>query len=336
MDYKTTLDTLIARQDLDQAHMREVMDAVMDGQLTQAQIGALLVALRMKGETTAEIAGAASSMRDHATHIDAGPAPIVDTCGTGGDGAHTYNISTTAAFIAAGAGAKIAKHGNRSVSSACGSADVLGTLGVNVSASPETVGRCVREVGIGFLFAPSLHGAMKHAIGPRRELGVRTLFNLLGPLTNPARATAQVIGVFDPRYTTVFAEVLRDMGSQRAMIVHGDDGLDEITGTACTRISELRDGQVRDLQFDPRPLIGDFCTAADLRGGDAEANAAILRDILAGSTGPMADVACLNAAAAITVAGLADDMPTAFALARQSIVSGAAAAKLAALITASA
>lgn len=332
MEYKKTLESLIAGHDLTQDQMTVVMDAVMDGQLTPAQVAGLLVALRIKGETVHEIAGAARSMRLHATRVDAGPGMVVDTCGTGGDGAHTFNISTTAAFIAAGAGVTIAKHGNRSVSSACGSADVLQALGVNVDATPELVGACCREVGIGFLFAVKLHGAMKHAIGPRRELGVKTLFNLLGPLANPARASAQVIGVYAPAYTDIFAQVLRDLGTARALVVHGHDGLDEITGVALTRVSELRDGVVRTWDFDPRPHIGDFSFETDLKGGDATLNAAITRAILDGEPGPKADVACLNAAAAIWVSGRAADYTTAFAAARASIASGAARAKLDALI----
>ncbi len=324
-----TLERLISGTHLTFDEMTEVMDQVMTGQLTPAQIGALLIALRIKGETTEEIAAAATSMRKHATRIDAGAPPIVDTCGTGGDGRHTFNISTTAAIIAAGAGVKIAKHGNRSISSKCGSADVLAALGINTSATPDQVSASVQNAGIGFLFAPALHGAMKHAIGPRRELGVRTIFNMLGPLTNPACATAQVIGVFAPELTTVFADVLKRMGAERALIVHGLDGSDEITGCACTAMTELRAGTITSRQFDPRPIIGSFCTEEDLKGGDADANAAITRAILDGSdSGPKAQVACLNAGAVIYVAGLAASIEDGYAKALDAIASGSAISKL--------
>jgi anthranilate phosphoribosyltransferase len=335
MEFRQALSSLMQRQDLTGEVMEQVMDQVMDGQLTPAQIGGLLVALHMKGETVHEIAGAARSMRRHATRIDAGPLPIVDTCGTGGDGAGTFNISTTAALIAAGAGAKVAKHGNRSVSSHCGSADVLMALGVNVDLPPEQVGACVREVGIGFLFAPKLHGAMKHAIGPRRELGVRTLFNILGPMSNPAGADRQVIGVFAPDLTEIMASVLGELGTKHAMVVHGHDQLDEITGTTLTRITEWRDGAARTWDLDPVAYLGRTCQPSDLKGGDATANAAITRAILGGEDSPRAGVACLNAAAAILVAGLATDLHDGMAQARQAISSGQALAKLNALVQAS-
>ena len=332
MEFKAALDALINRQDLSAADMEALMDDIMEGRLTPAQIGAVLMALRMKGETVEEISAAARSMRGHATRIDAGPGPIVDTCGTGGDGAGSINISTCAAFIAAGAGAKIAKHGNRSVSSQCGSADVLKALGVNLEATPEKVGECVREVGIGFLFAPMLHGAMKHAIGPRRELGVRTVFNILGPLSNPAGADCQLLGVFAPTLVEPIADVLKELGCQRAMVVHGLDGMDEITGTTQTEVAEVRHGELRCYQLDPTPYLGSYCTAADLEGGDAEANAGILRSILEGEDSARANVVALNGAAAIHVAGLADGLDGAMELARQAIASGAAAAKLERLI----
>ncbi len=334
MTYTDYLNKLIAGTDLSADETTDVMDQLMDGELTPAQVAAFITALRIKGETTDEISAAALSMRRHATRIDAGAPPVVDTCGTGGDGSGTFNISTTAAFIAAGAGAKIAKHGNKSVSSQCGSADVLAALGVNLDITPEQVGNCVRDVGIGFLFAPKLHGAMKHAIGPRRELGVRTIFNMLGPLTNPAGATAQVIGVFDAALTGVFAEVLNKMGSSRAMIVHGSDYLDEITLTGTTQVSELKDGKVETRQLDPLEYVGSLCSAEALKGGDAEVNAGILRDILGGAEGPKADVAKLNAAAAIYVGGLADDLGAAYGKAGDAIESGAAKQKLDDLVAA--
>lgn len=332
MEYREVLERLAAGKNLSAAEMEAVIDEVMEGRLTPAQVGGLLVALRMKGESAEEIGAAARSMRRHATRIDAGPPPVVDTCGTGGDRAHTFNISTCAAFIAAGAGARIAKHGGRSVSSKCGSADVLKALGVNIELPPERVGASVREVGIGFLFAPLLHGAMKHAAGPRRELGVRTIFNILGPLSNPAGADRQLLGVFDGRLTPVLGEVLCQLGTRHALVVHGSDGLDEITGTGPTQVSELRDGSVQTRQFDPRPWLGAYCRPEDLRGGEAPENAAILTAILAGEDSPRARVCLLNGAAAILVAGLAEDFSDAWTLARQAVASGAARAKLEALI----
>jgi len=334
-DYPATLNALLAGEDLGCERMTAAMDAVMEGELTPAQIGALLVALRMKGESVAEISGAAASMRRHATRIDAGEPPVVDTCGTGGDGAGTFNVSTAAAIIAPAAGVKVAKHGNRSVSSKCGSADVLRELGVNIDATPEVVGRCVREVGIGFLFAPKLHGAMKHAVGPRRELGIRSIFNVLGPLSNPAGATAQVMGVFAAELVPVLAKVLQELGAQRAMVVHGLDGLDEITGTTNTRVAELRDGQVSEHEFDPRPCIGDYCRAEELSGGEPAESARHIRDILAGQDGPRSRVARLNAAAAILVADRAPDFAAAYVRAGEVIADGTAAAKLQALAAAS-
>jgi anthranilate phosphoribosyltransferase len=334
MVFKDILNSLIAGQDLDRDSMRDVMDHVMDGELTPAQIGALLTALRIKGETIDEISAAAASMREHATRVDGGSGPLVDTCGTGGDGAHTINISTGAAIVAAAAGVRIAKHGNRSVSSKCGSADVLMALGVNLDLTPDQVGASVRDIGIGFLFAPKLHGAMKHAIGPRRELGVRTIFNMLGPLTNPAGAESQVLGVFAPELTETFAHVLNSLGSRRALIVHGNDGLDEITTTSSTQVAELRDGTVTTWQLDPLPYIGEFADSATLKGGDADENAAILRALFAGDASKeVSDIVALNAAAAIYV-NAQDLLPFAEAVvqARAAIADGRAAAKLDALI----
>lgn len=334
MVFKDVLNALMAGQDMDRDSMREVMDHVMDGKLTPAQIGALLTALRIKGETIDEISAAAASMREHATRVDGGDGPLVDTCGTGGDGAHTINISTGAAIVAAAAGCRIAKHGNRSVSSKCGSADVLMALGVNLDLTPDQVGACVREVGIGFLFAPKLHGAMKHAIGPRRELGVRTIFNMLGPLTNPAGAESQVLGVFAPELTDTFAHVLNSLGSRRALIVHGNDGLDEITTTTTTRVAEVRNGEVTSWELDPLAYIGEFADSAALKGGEAEENAAILRKLFAGEASKeVTDIVALNAAAAIYV-NAQDDLAFADAVAqaRAAITDGRAAATLDALV----
>ena len=315
---------LIAGADLGRAKMRAVMEQIMSGQATDAQIGAFLVALRIKGETIDEIAGGAEVMREKATPIVTVRPDLIDTCGTGGDDSGTFNISTTVAFVACGAGLAVAKHGTRSISSQCGSSDVLTALGVNIEATPEKVGECIDEVGIGFLFAIALHGAMKHAIGPRRELATRTVFNILGPLTNPAGAKRQLLGVFDGALTEALAGVLRELGSERALVVHGSDGLDEITLTGPTQVSELRDGQISTRQIH----LGDFglqtVAAEALKGGDADYNARILREVLDGKEGPQRDVVLLNAAAAMVVGGLAENITAGLELARASIDSGKA------------
>ncbi|MDD4736198.1 MAG: anthranilate phosphoribosyltransferase [Kiritimatiellae bacterium] len=316
--------------DLNGDEMCGVMDEIMTGRATPAQIAGFIVALRMKGETVAEVSGAAASMRKHATFIEAGVRKVVDTCGTGGDGAGTFNISTTTAFVAAGAGICVAKHGNRAVSSQCGSADVLLELGVNINAEPELMEQCIQEHGIGFLFAPKMHPAMKYAIGPRRELGIRTIFNMLGPLTNPAGATGQVLGVFAPHLTEMFAQVLLELGTRRAFIVHGDDGLDEITCTGPTRVSELRDGVIRTYELNPDLLLADgVCDASELAGGAAALNASILKGVLSGERRDGArQVVLLNAAAAIVVGEKADRLEDGLKLAEESLDSGAALAKL--------
>ena len=315
---------LIAGADLSRARTRAAMAQIMSGQATDAQIGAFLVALRIKGETVDEIAGCAEVMREKATPIATTRPDLIDTCGTGGDGSGTFNISTAVAFVACGAGLAVAKHGNRSISSHCGSADVLDALGVNVEASPEKVGECIDEVGIGFLFAVALHGAMKHAIGPRRELATRTVFNVLGPLTNPAGAKRQLLGVYDGALTEALAGVLGQLGSERALVVHGSDGLDEITLTGPTQVSELRDGQVSTRQIDPRDFGLQRASAEALQGGDAAYNAHILREVLDSREGPRRDVVLINAAAAIAVGGRAEDMTAGLELARASIDSGRA------------
>ena len=326
------LNRLVDGGDLTQDEVTGTMDAVMEGLLTPAQIAGFIVALRMKGETAEEVVGAAASMRRHATYIDAGARSVVDTCGTGGDKAGTFNISTTAAFVAAGAGVSVAKHGNRAVSSQCGSADVLAELGVNIDADPLVMEQCLQEHGIGFLFAPRMHPAMKHAIGPRRELGVRTIFNMLGPLTNPAAATGQVLGVFAPELTEMFATALRDLGARRAFVVHGSDGLDEITCTGPTRVSELRDGQVRTYELSAEQLLGDLCDPDEIAGGAPPAGAAILRGVLEGKPGGPRQVALLNAAAAVVAGEKADRIEDGLQLATQAVDSGTALAKLDILI----
>ena len=315
---------LIAGADLGRARTRAVMEQIMSGQATDAQIGAFLVALRIKGETIDEIAGGAEAMREKATPIVTVRPDLIDTCGTGGDDSGTFNISTTVAFVACGAGLAVAKHGARSISSQCGSADVLAALGVNVEATPEKVGECIDEVGIGFLFAVALHGAMKHAIGPRRELATRTVFNILGPLTNPAGAKRQLLGVFDGALTEALAGVLRELGSERALVVHGSDGLDEITLTGPTQVSELRDGQISTRQIHPEDFGLQVVSAEALKGGDADYNARILREVLDGREGPQRDVVLLNAAAAMVVGGLAEDITAGLEVARASIDSGKA------------
>ena len=318
------IQELIAGADLDRQKARAVMDQIMSGGATDAQIGAFLVALRIKGESVDEIVGCAEGMREKATPIETARTDLIDTCGTGGDGSGTFNISTTVAFVACGAGLAVAKHGNRSISSQCGSADVLSEMGVNIEASPEQVGECIDEVGIGFLFAVALHGAMRHAIGPRKELATRTVFNVLGPLTNPAGARRQLIGVYDGALTEKLAGVLKELGSERAFVVHGSDGLDEITLTGPTKLSELNNGRVSTREICPEDFGLERVAADALAGGDAARNAEILQMVLDGKTGPQRDVVLLNAAAAIAAGGLAEDMATAINMARESIDSGKA------------
>ncbi len=302
-----------------------VMSQIMAGEATSAQIGAYLMALRMKGETVPEIVGSARAMRRAAVRVSPRTTDLVDTCGTGGDGAGTFNISTTAAFVVAGAGQAVAKHGNRAVSGKSGSADVLEALGVNLDVSPEQVADAIDAVGIGFMFAPKLHPAMKHAIGPRRELGVRTIFNLLGPLTNPAGAPAQIMGVYDENLTETIAEVLGELGNRAAFVVHGAGGLDELTTTGANRVSILRDGVVRTETILPETLGFARAEAAELQGGDAAENAAITRAILAGDDrSARRDVVAFNAGAALVAGGKADTLADGISLAQESIDSGAA------------
>lgn len=342
---KEAIGKVILRQDLSEAEMIDVMNQIMGGEATQAQVGSFITALRMKGETIDEISGAARVMRDHATPIRVGKAldidreeinqdreTILDTCGTGGSGTKSFNISTTVAFVVAACGIKVAKHGNRSISSACGSADVLEALGVNLNVTPQQVETCIKEVGVGFLFAPALHGAMKHAIGPRREIGIRTIFNILGPLTNPAGADRQVLGVYDESLVEVMAKVLVKLGCQRGFVVHGMDGMDEVTLTGPTRVGEIRDGFVSLSTIEPEDFGLRRCSLEELQGGDAEANAQIVRDILQGQVGPKRDVVLLNAAYALVAAGLAKDVETGLDKARSAIDDGLAEAKLQGLV----
>lgn len=335
MDIQRAIDLLSRFGHLQQDEAEAVMNQIMTGEATDAQIAAYLMALRMKGETRDEIAGSARAMRANAnkvtTQIERDV--LLDTCGTGGDKSGTFNISTTVAFVAAGAGVKVAKHGNRAASSKCGSADVLGQLGVSLDLTPEQVGMCIDEVGIGFLFAAKLHPAMKYAIGVRRELGVRTIFNILGPLTNPAGAQRQLMGVFAPDLTDLLAHVLGELGSVSALVVSGYGGVDELTTTGPNRISHYRDGRVQSYDFDAETLGFKGSHISDLHGGDAVENAAILRGILDGTVdSAKRDVVLLNAGAAFVAAGLAEDIAGGVQLAAEVIDSGAATAKLDALI----
>jgi len=329
---------VIERKDLDEKQMVGVMNEIMSGETTPAQIGSFITALRMKGETIEEISGAAMVMREKATRISTGVAVdkgeiLVDTCGTGGDSSGTFNVSTTTAFIVAAAGIPVAKHGNRSVSSKCGSADVLEALGVNLDLSPEQVGACVKEIGIGFLFAPMLHGAMKYAIGPRREIGIRTIFNILGPLTNPAGANVQLLGVYSPDLCEKLARVLGRLGSLRALVVCGAGNVDELTVTGDTEVAELSNGEVRTYTVCPEDMGIDHSRLVDLKGGDTpEKSARILRDILSGAEGPKRSMLLLNSGAALYVAGKAPGLRTGVELAAKILDSGAALAKLEALI----
>jgi anthranilate synthase/phosphoribosyltransferase len=329
---KHAIGMLVEGQDLSRGEAEDVMGQIMAGEATPAQIGSFLTALRLKGETIDEIVGCARAMRNAAIRVRPRRTDLVDTCGTGGDGANTFNISTTAAFVVAGAGLGVAKHGNRSVSSQCGSADVLQALGVNLDLSPQQVADCIDEVGIGFLFAPALHPAMKHAIGPRREMGIRSIFNILGPLTNPANAGAQVMGVFDGELTEPLANVLRELGGRAAFVVHGAHGLDELSTTGVNRVSSFTNGVVESYELDPAALGLPRATLSDLAGGDPAENAALTRSVLAGEGGPRRDVVLLNAAAALVAGGVANDLHEGLARAAESIDSGQALVRLETLV----
>jgi anthranilate phosphoribosyltransferase len=332
MKIREAIGHVLVGEHLTEAEAEGVMEQIMQGEATPAQIGGLLIALRLKGETVEEVAGFARAMRNKAISVKPRCSSVIDTCGTGGDGASTFNISTVAAFVVAGAGLAVAKHGNRSVSSRCGSADVLEALGVNLDLSPEGVAACIDEVGIGFLFAPHLHPAMRHAIGPRREMGVRTVFNILGPLTNPAGAQAQIVGVYDAALTEVLAHVLNSLGSEAAFVVHGAGGLDEFSTIGPNRVAQLRDRKVSNFRLDPLDLDLPRATLADLRGGSPLENAAIARDVLDGAQGARRDVVLLNASAALVVGGVAENLWRGLDLAAESIDCGAARAKLDALV----
>ncbi len=331
--FKSILQKVADSRDLSFAEMEAAMECIMTGGASHAQIGAFVTALRLKGETFQEIAGAAATMRKKALRIEPKSKNgdcLLDTCGTGGDGSRTFNISTVAAFVAAGAGARVAKHGNRGVSSRSGSADVLEALGVDITIEPERVRQCIEEVGIGFLFAQRLHAAMKHVSEPRKELGFRTIFNVLGPLTNPAGADAQLLGVYDPALCRVVAEALVMLGTRRAMIVHGS-GLDEITTTGPTDVAYIRDGTIEEFVLSPERYGIKTARLEDLMGGTPAENAQIVEDLLRGMRGPKRDVMLLNAAAALMVGGLARDLESGLVMAEQSVDGGAAYGKLSAL-----
>ena len=337
------LRALIERRDLTRIEAAAAMEAIMSGAATNAQIAAFLTALRMKGETVEELIGFAQVMRQKAVRVRTHAVEVaaltgtdremlIDTCGTGGDAAGTFNVSTATAFVVAGAGLKVAKHGNRSVSSLCGSADVVETLGINLDLTPAKVSRCIDEVGIGFLYAPLLHTAMKHVMAARREMGIRTVFNMLGPLTNPAGANAQVIGVYSPALTEPLARVLAELGTIRAFVVHGADGLDEVSNTGESRVSEVREGVVRSFTVRPDDFGMSRAAIGDLRGGDREQNAQLIRGLLDGAAGPKRDIVLMNSAAALVAGAKARDLKDGVSQAALAIDSGAARGKLEALV----
>ena len=330
---KRALSKVASKKNLSGAESAEVFGEIMSGEVDGAIMAAFLTALKMKGETVDEVVGAASAMRARATFINAGSAAPIDTCGTGGDGMNTFNISTTSAFIAAGAGVPVAKHGNRAATSKCGSGDVLGELGFNLDVHASVMEHCLQEEGIAFLFAPKMHPAMRFAAPVRKALGFRTIFNLLGPLVNPAGATGQVVGVFEAGYTEFVAECLNRMGVRRAFVVHAADGMDEISVCTPTRVSELRDCSIKTSEFNPRKYFPDGANFSDLKGGDAKVNAQILLDVLSGKLRNGArDICLLNAAAAIVGGGKTDDFGAALEMARDSLDSGVALKKLKTLV----
>ncbi|EEG78491.1 anthranilate phosphoribosyltransferase [Dethiobacter alkaliphilus] len=328
---KELLNKLCLGTDLTEMEAQSAMASIMDGEATPAQVAAFLVALKMKGETAGEIYGCAKAMRQRSQKVQSGRANLTDTCGTGGDGRGTFNISTAAALIAAGAGLAVAKHGNRSVSSKCGSADVLEALGVTLELTPKQMGLCLDEIGIAFLYAPVLHQAMKHAAGPRKEVGVRSVFNLLGPLTNPAGAKRQVMGVYAPQLAEVMANVLNLLGAKRALVVHGSDGSDELTLAGSTLVCELKEGRVSKRELTPENVGLNRSAPDALSGGGPQENARLILEVLEGKPGPYRDVAVLNAAAALYVGEQAEDLSDGVQMAQKAIDSGAAMEKLQAL-----
>ena len=326
------LKKITRQEDLNASETAQIIDEIFSGSLTDAQIGAFMAALATKGETYEELAGAATAMRRKALRIETPASTIVDTCGTGGDGAKTFNISTTTAFVVAGCGVTVAKHGNRSISSQCGSADLLEALGMNLDLDPELVEEAVTDIGIGFLFAPKYHGAMRYAATARKEVAIRSIFNMLGPLTNPAAANCQILGVYAPELTEMFARSLQKLGSRRVFVVHGHDGLDEISVCAPTRISELNDGRIQTYDISPERFFGEPADPEALTGGDPTENAEMTLKILGGEKGPRRDVVLINSAAALVAAGQAEKLSDGITVAAYAIDSGAARDKLDALI----
>ncbi len=332
MDIKLAISTVAENIDLSLKEMETVMTQIMTGQCTDAQIAAFLIALRMKSESIDEITGAARVMRELATPVNVSAQPLVDIVGTGGDGANLFNVSTAASFVVAASGAHVAKHGNRAVSSSSGSADVLEAAGIDLGMAPDQVGRAIEEIGVGFMFAPAHHGAMKHAIGPRRELGLRTIFNILGPMTNPAGVTRQLIGVFSKKLCRPMAEVLKQLGSEHIMVVHAEDGLDEISLATATFVAELKNGEITEYSIKPEDLGVESKSLIGLEVSTAEESLALIEEALSKNPGKngekAADIIALNAGAAIYVAGLADDLREGVDLARDAIASGLARAKI--------
>ena len=327
MDIQNAIQTVINKTDLSQDEMRSVMQNIMTGECTDAQIAGLLVGLRSKGETVDEITAAAHVMRELASRVHINQEDLIDTCGTGGDGSNTFNISTTSAFVVAAAGGHVAKHGNRSVSSKSGSADVLEAAGVKLELIPEQIAQCIEKIGIGFMFAPVHHSAMKHAVAPRRELGVRTLFNVLGPLTNPAGAKRQVMGVFSRDWLVTLATVLQNLGSEQVMIVHSEDGLDEISISAPTRIAELKNGKIKTYTIEPEQFKLQRADISALAVDNVENSLKIMRSVLDNQSGPSQDIVLLNAGAAIYTAGIEDTLASGIESARQVIENGSARSK---------
>ncbi len=330
--YKETIKKLTAGQDLTSKEADAIINEILTGELTDSQIAAFMTAMAMKGETYEELAGAAGAMRSKAARLQTISRTVLDTCGTGGDGLNTFNISTAAAFVAAGAGITVAKHGNRSVSSKCGSADVLEQLGVNLEVEPEIVEMAINEIGIGFMFAPKFHGAMRYAAKARKETGIRSIFNMLGPLTNPAAASCQLLGVYKPQLTEMFAAALQNLGCRRAFVVHGSDGLDEITICGNTRVSELNNGAIKTYDIIPETYFDELAEPEMLEGGTVSENALYIEDIFSGKKGPKTDIVALNAAAAIVAGGKADTLSQGLRIAIDVINEGRAMKKLSELV----
>ena len=332
MNFTENLNQIINQKNLSQENMESMFMDIFAGSITDAQIGAFMAALATKGETFEELAGAARTMRRKAVRIQTTSNIIVDTCGTGGDSTGTFNISTTTAFVVAGCGVTVAKHGNRSISSKCGSADLLEELGVKIDTDAEIIEEAVNEIGIGFLFAPKFHSSMRHAAKARKDIGIRSIFNMLGPLTNPAAAKHQLIGVYAPELTEMFAQTLKLLGTKKAFVVHGHDGMDEITTTTSTRVTELNNGVIKSYDLEPLDFFDSYADPKDIKGKDKKVNAEITRSILKGKKGAKREIVLLNASAALVAAEQADDIASGIIMAEESIDSGKANEKLNALV----